>query len=76
MVTSIQLNEHVKNALDRLKSNKETYEDVIINLMKTTEKYRREQEYLLIEGCKVMSEENLKITGEFEAIESLDEWKW
>ena len=67
MVTTIQLNENVKKALDRLKSNKETYEDVIINLMETAEKCKREQEELLIEGCKEMAEESLKITKEWEA---------
>ena len=76
MITTIQLNENVKNALDRLKSNKETYEQVILNLMKIAEKCQREQEQLLIEGCKVMTEESLKITKEFEAIEKLDDWKW
>ncbi len=76
MVTTIQLNENVKNALDRLKSNKETYEEVIINLMKIAEKCKREQEQLLIEGCKAMAEENLKITKEFEAIEDLNNWEW
>jgi hypothetical protein len=76
MVTTIQLNENVKNALDRMKNNKETYEEVILNLMKTVEKYKREQEELLIEGCKVMAKESLKITKEFEAIEDLDYWEW
>lgn len=76
MVTTIQLNENVKKELDRLKSNKETYEEVILNLMKVTEKNRREQEQLLIEGCKAMAEENLKITREFEAIENLNDWEW
>ncbi len=76
MVTTIQLNENVKNALDKLKINKETYEEVILNLMKTTEKCKREQEQLLIEGCKVMAEESLKIAKEFEAIEDLDDWEW
>lgn len=76
MVTTIQLNKNVKNALDRLKSNKETYEEVILNLMKTADKCKREQEQLLIEGCKVMAEESLKITKEFEAIENLDNWEW
>ncbi len=76
MVTTIQLNENVKNALDRLKSNKETYEEVILNLMKIAEKCQREQEQLLIEGCKVMAEESLKITKEFESIENLDNWEW
>jgi hypothetical protein len=30
----------------------------------------------MIEGCKEMAEENLKITKEFEAIEDLDDWEW
>jgi len=76
MVTTIQLNENVKNALDRMKSNKETYEEVILNLMKIAEKCKREQEELLIEGCKVMAKESLKITKEFESIENLNDWEW
>lgn len=66
MVTSIQLNENVKNALDRMKTNKETYEEIILNLMKTAEKCKREQEELLIEGYKEMAEESLKIAKEWE----------
>ena len=76
MITTIQLNEDVKNALDRMKSNKETYEQVILNLMQTAEKCKREKEQLLIEGCKVMAKENLSITKEFESIENLDDWEW
>lgn len=76
MITTIQLNESVKNALDGLKTNKETYEQVILNLMRIAEKNKRGQEHLLIEGCKVMAEENKKITKEFETIEDLDNWKW
>lgn len=76
MITTIQLNENVKNALDRMKNNKETYEEVILNLMKIVEVSKREQEQLLIEGCKAMVGENLKITKEFEAIEDLKNWEW
>ena len=76
MVTTIQLNETVKASLDKMKSDKETYEQVIVNLMKIAEKCKREQEQLLIEGCKEMAEESLKITKEFEAIENLDNWEW
>lgn len=76
MITTIQLNEDVKNALDRMKTNKETYEQVILNLMRIAEKCKREQEQLLIEGCKVMAEESLKITKEFEAIEDFKDWEW
>lgn len=39
-------------------------------------KLSKKQEKLLIEGCKVMAKEDLKITKEFEAVEDLDEWKW
>jgi hypothetical protein len=76
MVTTIQLNEGVKNALDKLKTNRETYEQIILNLMKIAEKCNREKEELLIEGCKVMTEESLKITKEFESIENMDNWEW
>ncbi|MFH1500339.1 MAG: hypothetical protein ABIE22_00135 [archaeon] len=76
MITTIQLNENVKKSLDRLKSNKETYEEVIINLMKVVEKFKREREESLIAGCKAMAGENMKITKEFEAIENLDDWEW
>ena len=76
MVTTIQLNENVKKALDRLKESKETYEEVILNLMKIAERCKREQEQLLIEGYKEMAEESLKITKEFEAIEEDFDWKW
>ena len=76
MVTTIQLNENVKKELDRLKPVKKTYEEVIIELIKIAEQCKRKQEQLLIEGCKAMAEENLKITKEFEAIEDLKDWKW
>ncbi len=71
MATTIQLNEDVKNALDRMKSNKETYEQVILNLMKIAEKCKREQEQLLIEGYKEMAEESLRITKEWEATDAI-----
>lgn len=76
MITTIQIRENVKNELDRLKTGKESYEEVILALMKIAEKCKRGQEQLLIEGCKVMAEENLKIAKEFEAIEDLDGWVW
>jgi len=76
MVTSIQLNEDVKMQLDNLKSGKETYEQVILNLMKIAEEKNRKKEELLIEGCKEMAEENLRITKEFELIEDLSNWEW
>ncbi|GBE20630.1 hypothetical protein BMS3Abin17_01372 [archaeon BMS3Abin17] len=76
MVTTIQLNENVKNALDRLKTNKETYEQIILNLMKVAEEQKRKQEKLLIEGCKAMAEDSLKINKELEAIDAELDWEW
>jgi predicted CopG family antitoxin len=66
MVTTIQLNEDVKKALDRLKSNKQTYEEVILNLMREVENHKMHKEDLLIEGCREMAEESLKIAKEWE----------
>lgn len=76
MVTTIQLNENVKNHLENLKQDKESYEEVIVRILKTLEQQKRQQEALLIESCKVMAEENLKITKEFESIEELENWEW
>ena len=76
MVTTIQLNNDVKEALDRLKTKKQTYEQVILELLKDSEKSQKTQEELLIEGCKEMAEESKKITEEFENIEDLSEWEW
>ena len=66
MVTTIQLNENVKKILDRMKSTKETYEDIIVNLIKSVEEQKKNQEDLLIEGCKEMYEDMLKIDKEWE----------
>ncbi len=76
MVTTIQLNENVKNALDRMKTNKETYEEVILNLMKLAEKNKKEQERLLIEGCKVMAEDMIRINKEWESVDADIDWEW
>ncbi len=75
-MTTIQLNESVKNALDRLKSNKETYEEVIIKLMKIAEKYKKDQEELLIEGYKVMAKDMIEINKEWESVDSDIDWEW
>ncbi len=76
MVTTIQLNENVKKELDRLKTNKETYEQIIINLMKQVNEQKRNYIELMIEGAKETAEESLKITKEFEAIEEDFDWEW
>jgi predicted CopG family antitoxin len=76
MVTSIQLNENVKIALDRLKKNNQTYEEVIKDMMYELDKNKRKQIDLMIEGAKETAEEGLKITKEFEAIDEDFDWEW
>ena len=77
MITTIQLNENVKRALDRMKeTGKETYEEVIVNMMDKLEELKRRQRDLLIEGYKEMAEETLKMTKEFESIEEDFDWEW
>ena len=67
MITTIQLNEGTKNALLRLKdSEKQTYEEIILNLIKQSEIQKRKQEELIIEGCKEMAEDSLRIVKEWE----------
>ncbi len=77
MITTIQLNENVKNSLDRMKERgKETYEEVIVKMMKQIEEQKRRHIDLMIEGAKETAEESLKITKEFEAIDEDFDWEW
>jgi len=75
MITTIQIHQNVKKELERFKVSKnESYEEVIISLLKNVQKQRRKNLDLLKEGAIVMAEESLKITKEFEAIE--EGWEW
>lgn len=77
MITTIQLNNNVKKELERLKqSKKETYEEVILNLMKFMEQYKRRKKELLIEECKVMAKDNLKTVKEWESIDNELAWEY
>ncbi|MBU1136734.1 MAG: hypothetical protein ABIG37_02350 [Nanoarchaeota archaeon] len=77
MVTTIQLNENVKERLDRLKdSNKQTYEQIILQLMKLTEEHKRKQEELMIEGYKEMAKESLRICEEWKHVDAELDWEW
>ena len=76
MVTTIQLNENVKKALDRMKSNKETYEDIIVKMINQIDEQKRKHIELMIEGAKETAEESSKINKEFEAIEEDFDWEW
>ncbi len=76
MITTIQLNDNVKKELDRMKNGKETYEEIIVSLMKTAEQCKKEKEKLMIEGCREMAEDSLRITKEWEATDAELNWEW
>ena len=70
-ITTIQLHERVKHVLDNLKeTNKESYEDVILNLIKRVERQRRIQSGLLAEGYIEMAKESRKTTREWSKTET------
>ena len=74
MITTIQIHESVKNELESLKENRESYEDVIVKLMSLLEKQKRSRDEFIIKGYKEMSKDSLKISKEFESIEK--DWEW
>ena len=77
MITTIQLNDNVKRELDRLKENsKNTYEEVIVKMIKQLDEQKKRQRDLLIEGYKEIAEESLNMTKEFEKIEEDFDWEW
>jgi len=68
MITTIQLNENVKKELERMKeSTKETYEEVILSLIRFAEQQKRKQKELLVEQCKEMYEEDIRIAKEWDS---------
>jgi len=75
-ITTIQLNENVKRELDKIKTDKETYEEIIVNLMRIAEKCERERKQLLIEGCREMAKDSLKITRDWEKTDFEIDWEW
>ena len=76
-ITTIQLGENVKRELERMKeSSSDTYEKVILTLIKTAEELKRNQKELLIEGCKEMASDSLKVTKEWETTDASLDWEW
>jgi predicted CopG family antitoxin len=77
MITTIQIRDVVKNQLDKIKqSERQTYEEVILNLIKAAEMQKRKQEELLIEGCKVMAEDMTALNKELEGADADIDWEW
>jgi len=77
MISSIQLREDVKMQLARYKEgDNESFEEVIVKLMRQIEAQKRAQKELLIEQCKVMAEDDLRINKEWEATDDTLTWEW
>jgi predicted CopG family antitoxin len=64
-ITTIQIRKSVKRELDKLKSRKESYEDLILSLVNVLEKQRRQQSKLLVEGYKETAEESKRVSKEW-----------
>lgn len=77
MISSIQLREDVKMRLARHKQkDNESFEDVIVRMMEQIGKQKAEQKALLIEQCRVMASDDLKIPKEWETTDASMDWKW
>ena len=77
MITTIQLHEETKNALEHAKeTSAESYEEVIKKLLLLVDQQKRTQKQLLIEGCQEMAIDTLKITKEWEKTDATLDWEW
>ena len=72
MITTIQLNESVKKQLNQLKEDeKQTYEVVIVKMIKELEMQKRKNKDLLKEGYQEMQQESKRINKEWSSIDNL-----
>jgi predicted CopG family antitoxin len=77
MITTIQLHADVKEALNRMKKTpRESYEDIIVRMMKMINKNKKEHEKLMKEGCIVMAEESKKLAEEWMEVSTSADWEW
>jgi CRISPR/Cas system CSM-associated protein Csm2 small subunit len=76
-ISTIQIRNNVKDDLDRLreKSN-DSYENIIARLIDIAEQQKRKNEELLIEGCKEMAEDMIKINRGWESADNALDWEW
>ncbi len=71
MLTTIQLNETVKMQLNRMKNtNKQTYEDVIVEMINKLEKQKRKKINLLKEGYREMQKEIILVNKEWSSVDA------
>jgi len=76
-ITTIQIHENVKEELAQFKErSNESYEDIILKIMKHIENEKRHKIEAMVEGCKEMAEDSLRITKEWETTDSRLDWEW
>ncbi len=75
-ITTIQIRENVKNELDKMKARNQTYEEVILDLMRFADESKRRRKELLIEECRVMAKDSIRTTKEWEATDNKIDWEW
>ena len=76
MLTTIQIHKETKDQLESIKEKNESFEDVIERLIEKNELEKRMNKKRMIEGCKEMAEEILRITKEWEPIDNKLDWEW
>jgi hypothetical protein len=79
MTSSIQLGHKVKETLASYRTSpRQSYEDVILNLIAEVEKNKRADKKLLIEGYKEMANFDLKLCEELSGsnLDGLDDCPW
>ena len=67
---SVEERRQYYDALSKLDSN------TLFTLWKKFEEQKRKQKELLIEGCKEMAEDSLRITKEWESTDATLDWEW
>jgi len=76
MLTTIQIHKETKDQLEAIKEKNESFEEVIERLIEKNEVEKRTNEKMMIQGCREMAEDSLRITKEWEPIDSKLDWKW
>ena len=76
MLTTIQIHKETKDQLEAIKEKNESFEEVIERLIEKNEVEKRTNEKMMIQGCREMAEDSLRITKEWEPIDSKLDWEW
>ena len=71
MITTIQLSESTKRELLKLKEENQTFEEVIISLLKEREESKQKNIDLVKAEAKVLNSINLEISKSLEGVEDV-----